>query len=104
MPDAQNLTTQDVLRVAKLARLAITTEQAEGYRAQLAAILDHAASLNTLDLDAVEPLTHPHALEDRTDEDTPGPTIPNEILMALAPDADPPFIKVPKVLADSSDA
>ena len=102
MPDP--LSTDDVRRVAKLARLAITDDQAAQYRDQLAAILNHAASLESLDLDDVEPLTHPHNLMNRTDEDTPGPTLPNQALMSLAPDADPPFIKVPKVLGGASSA
>lgn len=99
-PDDPNapLSLDSVRRVARLSRLALTDEQLEAYRPQLAAILGHMGRLASLDLADVEPLTHPLETTNRLDEDVPRPGLATDALMAIAPDAEPPFIKVPKVL------
>lgn len=96
--DPQPLDGQTVRRVAHLSRLALSEEQIESYRAQLGAVLGHIDRLRTLPLEGVEPLTHPLDATNRMDEDVPRAPLPNEVLMEMAPDAAPPFIKVPKVL------
>lgn len=49
-----SLTRDDVVKIANLARLALTEEELEHYGAQLSAVLDYAARLNELDLTRVE--------------------------------------------------
>ncbi len=87
-----------VTRVAHLARLSPSDDDLEAYRSQLAAILEHMRSLQALDLDDVEPLTHPAPTQAPLDDDTPRDPLPHQTLMDMAPDAAPPFIKVPKVI------
>lgn len=99
-----HLSTQDVRKVARLARLAITDEQAERERGRLAAILTYVERLQTLDLADVEPLSTPLDMTSRLDDDTPGPTISNQVLMDMAPGSHPPFVKVPKVLGEGGGA
>ena len=53
-----SLTNDDVLKIANLARLALTEEELEHYGAQLSAVLDYAARLNELDLSGIEPSPH----------------------------------------------
>jgi aspartyl-tRNA(Asn)/glutamyl-tRNA(Gln) amidotransferase subunit C len=84
--------------VAHLSRLALSDDRVEEYRAQLGAVLGHIERLRSLELEGVEPLTHPLDATNRMDEDTPRDPLGNEVLMGMAPDAAPPFIKVPKVL------
>jgi aspartyl-tRNA(Asn)/glutamyl-tRNA(Gln) amidotransferase subunit C len=98
------LSEADVRKAAKLSRLAITDDQARLYQPQLAAVLGYIERLRTLDLSGVEPLTHISGATNRLDEDTPGPTLPTETLMRMAPDAMPPFVKVPKVIDDGGGA
>ena len=56
---SERITTDDVQKVAKLARLRLTEDELERFTGQLAAVLDHAADLDELELDGVEPMAHP---------------------------------------------
>jgi aspartyl-tRNA(Asn)/glutamyl-tRNA(Gln) amidotransferase subunit C len=105
MPDQPRpLSEGDVRKVARLSRLAITDEQARVYQGQLAAVLGYMERLRQVDLAGVEPLTHVSGAVNRLDEDVPGATLPTEALMGIAPDAMPPFVKVPKVIDDGGGA
>lgn len=97
-PDTLPIST--VRHVARLARLALDEAALERHRAALGAILGYVESLRELDLKSVEPLAHPLDIAARADSDTPAAPITTETLIRLAPDADPPFVKVPKVLDD----
>ncbi|MBX3377666.1 MAG: Asp-tRNA(Asn)/Glu-tRNA(Gln) amidotransferase subunit GatC [Phycisphaeraceae bacterium] len=99
-----SLSPDQVRRIATLARLAITDGQAAAYGPQISAILAHMDTLRTLNLDGVEPLTHISEATNRLDPDLPGPSLPPAALIAMAPDAMPPFVKVPKVLGDGGGA
>lgn len=94
------LTADEVRKVSRLSRLALTDAQVEQYRAQLSAVLGYVDRLRGLDLAGVEPMAHVGEIVNRLDDDTPGPTLTNEALLAMAPDAMPPFVKVPKVIGD----
>lgn len=102
--DRPPISAQDVARVARLARLELSPEQADDARTKLAAILAYADRLAALDLANLEPLTHPGRDDDeqanRLAPDVPQPSLPNEAFMALAPDPRPPHIAVPRVLED----
>ena len=92
------LSADEVRKVARLARLSLSDEQVERYRAQLSGILSHMERLKELDLSGVEPLANVADAVNRLDEDVPGATLPNEVLMKLAPEVSAPFVKVPKVI------
>lgn len=98
------LTDDDVLKVSHLARLAITPDEVPQYREKLAAIITYAARLQGLDLTNVEPMASPMDFEAALRDDVPGPTLPNEVVMRLAPASVPPFISVPKVLGEGGGA
>jgi len=98
------LSTDYVRRVARLARLAPTDEQIETYRGQLSAIITYMERLKGVDLEGVEPLTNVGDFTSRMDEDEAGETLPNAVLMNMAPESSPPFVKVPKVLEDGGGA
>ena len=48
----------EVLHVARLARLQLADEEVEPMARELSAVLDHVAKISELDLDGVEPTTH----------------------------------------------
>lgn len=98
------LSADDVRKVARLSRLALTESQVESYRHQLSAVLGYIDRLRQLDLKSVEPMAHAAETVNRLDDDTPGRTLPNSALMNLAPDKMEPFIRVPKVIDDGSSA
>ena len=100
--DPAALTDADVRRVARLARIAIADVDIPALRAELGAVLAHADALRRLDLTDVEPMTSPVDAVAPLRDDTPGPSVSAEAFMAMAPETVPPFLKVPKVLGESS--
>jgi aspartyl-tRNA(Asn)/glutamyl-tRNA(Gln) amidotransferase subunit C len=92
------LSAEQVRKVARLARLGLSDEQVEQYRGQLAAVLAYVERLRDLDLSDVEPLANPVEEVNRLRADEPGPTLPRQTLLEMAPCTDGPFVAVPKVI------
>lgn len=93
-----------VHKVAKLARLSPSPEQAQRYQAQLSSILTYIDRLRALDLKGVEPMSSPLDSTSPLAADKPGAVLPTGAFMKMAPSAEPPFLKVPKVLGDGGGA
>jgi aspartyl-tRNA(Asn)/glutamyl-tRNA(Gln) amidotransferase subunit C len=85
----------EVLHVARLARLALTDEEVERLGAQLNAILEAVGKVGELDLDGVEPTAHPLDLVNIWAEDEPSPSLPVEEALDNASDREGGFFKVP---------
>lgn len=96
----ERITTADVQKVAELARLRLSEVELERFTGQLAAILDHAADLDALDLDGVVPMAHPVALENVLRADEPGAPLDREEILAAAPAAEDGQFRVPPVLGE----
>jgi len=92
------VTREDVLRCAALAHLSLQEEEIEPMRLALAQMLTHAASLDELPLDGVEPLllNHGQPMPRRVDEPLEGFT--QAEALANAPAQDRGYFTVPKVL------
>ena len=90
-------TTDEVLRVARLARLAMTEQEARALTEHFANILTYMEKLNQLQTDNVEPATHAIAVTAplRTDAVT---NTPDLTLLQSAPLRDLTFFKVPKII------
>jgi aspartyl-tRNA(Asn)/glutamyl-tRNA(Gln) amidotransferase subunit C len=86
---------EEVLHVARLARLALTDEEVERLGAQLNAILEAVGKVAELDLADVEPTAHPLELVNVWAEDDPRPSLPVEEALANAPDREAGFFRVP---------
>jgi aspartyl-tRNA(Asn)/glutamyl-tRNA(Gln) amidotransferase subunit C len=89
------ITRDEVLHVARLARLELTEDEVERFTAQLSAILEAVAKVSELDLSGVVPTAHPLDLVNVWAEDEPRPSIPVEDALANAPDTEDGFFKVP---------
>ena len=101
------LSENDVRKVARLARLAISDAQVREYRGQLAAVLGLMERLREVDVEGVEPMSHPSDRVNRLDQDEPrepATTLSTEALMAMAPEKMEPFVKVPKVIGEGGGA
>ena len=85
----------EVLHVARLARLALTDEEVERLGAQLNAILEAVGKVSELDLEDVEPTAHPLDLVNVWAEDEPHESLPVEEALANAPEREEGFFKVP---------
>lgn len=101
---AEPLSADEVRKVARLSRLALSDEQVEQFRTQLSAVLGYVERLDQADLSGVEPLVHVGEAVNRLDEDVPGPTLPFETLQKMAPETWERFIRVPKVLEEGGGA
>jgi aspartyl-tRNA(Asn)/glutamyl-tRNA(Gln) amidotransferase subunit C len=84
-----------VLHVAKLARLRLTDEEVDRMSGELSTILDHIETISELDLDGVAPTSHVVQLENVLREDEPRPSWPRERMLELAPDASEEGFRVP---------
>ena len=89
------ITRDEVLHVARLARLELTDDEVERFTEQLSAILEAVDKVSELDLSDVEPTAHPLDLVNVWGEDEPRPSIPVEDALANAPDREAGFFKVP---------
>jgi aspartyl-tRNA(Asn)/glutamyl-tRNA(Gln) amidotransferase subunit C len=85
----------EVLHVARLARLALSDEEVERLGAQLNAILEAVGKVSELDLADVEPTAHPLELVNVWAEDEPQDSLPVEDALANAPDREAGFFRVP---------
>jgi aspartyl-tRNA(Asn)/glutamyl-tRNA(Gln) amidotransferase subunit C len=88
---------EDVLHVAKLARLEIPDNEIERVQEQLGAILDAVGKVSELDLTDVEPTSHPLDLVNEWAEDEPRPSLAREDALANAPDPANGAFRVPAV-------
>jgi len=93
---------EDVLRVADLAYLDLSEAELETYRAQVDDILEYIGKLNELDTTNVEPMAQVLADEQTADatlrEDVVVPCVVAGDILKQAPDPEPPYFRVPKVI------
>ena len=87
----------EVLHVARLARLALSDEEVGRFQEQLSAILEAVGKVGELDLADVPPTSHPLDLMNVLAEDVPQPSLPREQALANAPDPEGGFFGVPPV-------
>ncbi|HLM51285.1 MAG TPA: Asp-tRNA(Asn)/Glu-tRNA(Gln) amidotransferase subunit GatC [Solirubrobacteraceae bacterium] len=76
---------EQVLHVARLARLSVTGEEVERYSRELSSVLDHVAKIGELDLDDVPPTSHVVEVSGALRPDEPRPSLPRETALAQAP-------------------
>lgn len=103
MPDAQ-LSEAEVRHLAKLARLELSPGEAASLRTDLSAVLGYVDRLRAVDVNGVDAATATPITRAGLAADDPGPMLPVETLMAMAPRPAPPFVAVPKVLGDGGGA
>jgi aspartyl-tRNA(Asn)/glutamyl-tRNA(Gln) amidotransferase subunit C len=75
----------EVLHVARLARLALAEEEVEPMARQVSAVLDHVAKIAELDLDGVAPTSHVVDVTGALRPDEPHECLPREVALAQAP-------------------
>jgi aspartyl-tRNA(Asn)/glutamyl-tRNA(Gln) amidotransferase subunit C len=90
---------EQVLHVARLARLELTEDEVGRMTGELSAILDHIEKISTLDLDGVPPTTHVIDVPNALRPDEPRPSLPRDVALANAPDVDEDGFAVPSPTA-----
>jgi aspartyl-tRNA(Asn)/glutamyl-tRNA(Gln) amidotransferase subunit C len=96
-----SISRDDVAHVARLARLQLTDEQIDTFTPQLAAILDHAADVEALQLDDVPPTAHPFPLANVMRPDVARDAGIREAALDGAPEAEDGMFRVPPVLGEA---
>ena len=104
MSDAHPITPEALRNVAKLARLSLDDADVSRLTGQLESILGYVNKINQVDVTGVAPLAHALPLHNVLREDVPGPALPLDKILQNAPDAEPPFFKVPKVIGGDEDS
>ena len=89
------ITRDEVLHVARLARLALTDEEVERLGAQLNAILEAVGKVAELDLDGRRADRAPARARERVGRGRAAPSLPVEEALANAPDREAGFFRVP---------
>ena len=92
------VTPEIVTQVAVLARLRLEGPLLTATAAQLDDILEYVRQLQSVPTTHVEPTSHVLPLTNVLRRDEPHASLPQEAVVALAPAAQPPFVKVPKVI------
>jgi aspartyl-tRNA(Asn)/glutamyl-tRNA(Gln) amidotransferase subunit C len=88
----------DIRQVASLARLSLDDTEARELEGALSRILDYVAQLDELDLEGVEPTSHPVPLRAAYRDDVALPPLSHADAFANAPDHDGTAFVVPRVV------
>lgn len=91
---------EQVLHVAKLARLGLTEAEVETMTGELSGILEHVDRISELDLEGVEPTSHVVELENVLRADLPHESLSQEAALASAPDPVDGAFRVPSPQAE----
>ena len=89
------ITREEVLHVAKLARLELTDDEVERLTGELGAILEAVSKVSELDLADVPPTSHPLDVVNAFGADAPRPSLPRDDVFANAPAHEDDLFRVP---------
>ncbi len=95
---SDRITTDNVVHIARLARLDLSTAEIERMTAQLGAMLDHFADVDELDLAVVEPMTQPYPLTNVFRDDVVADGLDRDEVLAAAPDPYEGRFRVPPII------
>ena len=89
------ITRDEVLHVARLARLELSDDEVGRLQEQLSDILEAVSQVSELDLSDVPPTAHPLEIANAWAEDVPRPCLELDEVFANAPDREDDFFRVP---------
>ena len=91
-----NLTREDVLKLADIAKLELSSEQADALLGDLGKMLGFVDKVRALDLEGVEPLVYMTERENVLREDAPTAALSHADALRGAPGADSDYFRVPR--------
>ena len=94
------LTRADVEKIANLARLRITAEEADAFAGQLADVISYIEKLNEIDTNGIAPMAHPIEQVNVLADDIAQDSFPRDIMLRNAPRCDEECYRVPPVLGE----
>jgi len=93
-----SLSTDDVKRIARLARIEIDDVQAQATQAQLNSIFELIATMQAVDTTGISPMAHAQEVYQRLREDAVTETDHHAAFQAIAPAVENDLYLVPKVI------
>lgn len=93
-----SLTTQEVQKVARLARLAMNETEIEAARSELSGIFTLIAEMQAVNTIGIEPMSHAQDLSQRLRDDVVSETNQRELFQSLAPQVEGGLYLVPQVI------
>ena len=91
---------EDIVEIARLARLHLEAAELDRLERELGAILDHFAALANVDTTDVVPMTHAVPMDLRLRADVVLPSLPTDVAMRAAPARDGELFVVPAILPE----
>jgi len=92
------LATQDVEKIARLARLAMSEAEIETARSQLSGIFALIAEMQAVDTRGIAPMSHAQDVSQRLREDAITETNQRELFQSIAPQVEAGLYLVPQVI------
>ncbi|HEY0562835.1 MAG TPA: Asp-tRNA(Asn)/Glu-tRNA(Gln) amidotransferase subunit GatC [Methylophilus sp.] len=92
------LNTQDIQRIAHLARIEINAQEAEATLTKLSGILGLIEQMQAVDTTGITPMSHSQDLSQRLREDVVTQTNQRELFQSIAPLTEAGLYLVPKVI------
>jgi aspartyl-tRNA(Asn)/glutamyl-tRNA(Gln) amidotransferase subunit C len=89
------ITKDEVLHVARLARLELSDDEVAKFQEQLSDILEAVSKVSELDLSDVPPTAHPLEIANAWAEDVPRPCLTLDEVFANAPDREDDHFRTP---------
>jgi aspartyl-tRNA(Asn)/glutamyl-tRNA(Gln) amidotransferase subunit C len=93
-----SLSTADVQKVARLARLAMNNTEIEAARSQLSGIFELIAEMQAVDTTDIAPMSHAQDLSQRLRADNVTETNQRELFQSIAPQVEAGLYLVPQVI------
>lgn len=97
---SDRITRDDVVHVARLARLELSDEELDEFTEQLGAVLDHAADIESLEVDGIPPTAHPLPLVNVLRADEVTASLDRDEVLSQAPFPEDGQFRVPPVLGE----
>jgi aspartyl-tRNA(Asn)/glutamyl-tRNA(Gln) amidotransferase subunit C len=89
------ITKDEVLHVARLARLELSDDEVAKFQEQLSDILEAVSKVSQLDLSDVPPTAHPLEIANAWADDVPRPCLSLDEVFANAPDREDDYFRTP---------
>ncbi len=91
----------DIRRVARLARISLSVDELATYEEQLPVILHHAARVQALPTEGIEPTSHPLPLVNVFRSDAVGECLDRDEVLAEAPEVQDHQFVVPRIMDEA---
>jgi aspartyl-tRNA(Asn)/glutamyl-tRNA(Gln) amidotransferase subunit C len=96
------LTEDDVRHVARLARLGLSEDEVSALQGELADILAYVEQINEVADPGIPPTSHPYPLANVLRADEPRPSLPAELAVSTAPQAEDGRFQVPRIVGEEA--